>query len=92
MAVTDEHDGVGVEITQLTRTQPGAGEHFDDEAVAGIGGSAGGGHQPGGVTVVEKPGQRFRAGRNVPTDDRVAGRRVGPVPLDDPLEAATQHP
>ena len=62
VAVTDEHDGVGVEVAQLTGTQPGAGEDLDDEAVARVGGGAGGGHQPGGVTVVEELGQWLRGG------------------------------
>ena len=65
VAVTDEHDGVGVEVAELTGAQPGAGEHFDDEPVAGIGGGAGGGHQPGGVAVVEELGQRFGTWRDV---------------------------
>ena len=92
VAVTDEHDGVGVEVAQLAGAQSGAGEDFDDEAVAGVGGGAGGGHQPGGVAVVEELGQRFGAGWDVAADDRVAGRGVGPVPLDDPFEEHAQHP
>jgi hypothetical protein len=64
----------------------GAGEQLDDEPVAGVGAGLGGGHQPGGVAVVEELGQRLGLFRDVPGDDRVAGRRVGPVPLDDPLE------
>ena len=92
VAVTDEHDCVGVEIAQLTRTHPGAGEDFDDEPVAGIAGGTGGGHQSGGVTVVEELRERFGAGWDVATDDRVAGRGLGPVPLDDPFEEHPQHP
>ena len=92
VAVTDEHDGVGVEVAQLAGAQSGAGEDFDDEPVAGVGGGAGGGHQSGGVAVVEELGQRFGAGWDVAADDRVAGRGVGPVPLDDPFEEHAQHP
>ncbi len=62
VAVTDEHDGVGVEVAQLTGAYSGAGEDLDDEAVAWVGGGAGGGHQPGGVTVVEEAGQWLRGG------------------------------
>ena len=64
---------------------------FDDEPVAGIGGGAGGGHEPGGVAVVEELRERLGTGRDVTTDDRVARRRVGPVPLDDPFEEHAQH-
>ncbi len=92
VAVTDEHDGVGVETAQLAGTQSGAGEDLDDESVACVGGGAGGGHQPGGVAVVEKLRQRFGAGWDVTSDDRVAGGGVGPVPLDDPFEEHAQHP
>jgi hypothetical protein len=41
VTVTDEHDGVRAEATE----QAGAGEDLDDEAVVGIGGGPGGGHQ-----------------------------------------------
>ena len=91
VAVTDEHDGVSVEVAQLSGTHSGAGEDLDDEAVAGVGGGAGGGHQPGGVTVVEELGQRLAARWDVATDDRVAGGGVGPVPLDDSFEEHAQH-
>jgi hypothetical protein len=90
--VTDDGDGVGVEAAHLAGAHPGAGEQFDDEAVARIGGGVGGGHQPGGVVVVEEAGQRFGAGRQIAAEDRVAQRSVGPVPLDDPFEEGTQRP
>jgi hypothetical protein len=91
VAVTDEHDGVGIELAQLTCAHPGAGEDLDDEAVAQVSGGAGGNHQLGGVTVVEELGRCFAARWDVAGDDRVAGWRVGPVPLDDPFEAHAQH-
>jgi hypothetical protein len=92
VAVADEHDGVGVEVAQLTGAQPGAGEDFDDEPVAGVGGGAGGGHQSGGVAVVEELGQRLGARWDVAADDRVTRRGVGPVPFDEPFEEHAQHP
>jgi hypothetical protein len=92
VALTDEHDGVGVEVTQLTGAQSGAGEHFDDEAVTRVGGAAGGGHQSSSLAVVEELRQRFRARWDVTADDRVAGRGVVPVPFDDPFEEHAQHP
>ena len=81
MAVADAHDGVGFEVAEFTGAQPGAGEHFDHEPVAGIGGGARGGHEPRGVAVVEKLGERLGTGRDVTTDDRVArsGRRASPT-------------
>ena len=80
------HDRVGLQAGQLAGPHAGAGQQLDDEPVAGVGAGPGGGHQPGRVAVVEELGQRLGLFRDVPGDDRVAGRRVGPVPLDDPLE------
>jgi len=71
---------------ELTGPHAGAGQQLDDQPVAGIGAGPGGGHQPGGVAVVEELRQRLWLFGDVPGDDRVAGRRVGPVPLNDPLE------
>ena len=77
---------------ELAGPHAGAGEQLDDQPVAGVGAGPGGCHQPGGVAVVEELGQRLGAWRDVAADDRVAGRRVGPVPLDDPLEERPQRP
>ena len=82
----DLDDRVGVEVGQLAGPHAGAGQQLDDEPVAGVGAGPGGGHQPGGVAVAGELGQRLGLFGDVPGDDRVAGRRVGPVPLDDPLE------
>ena len=62
VAVADAHDGVGVEVAEFAGAHPGAGEQFDDESVAGVGGGAGGGHEPGGVAVVEELGAAVRGG------------------------------
>ena len=81
VGVTDVDDGVGGEVAQLTGAQPGAGEHLDDEPVARVGGGAGGGHEPGGVAVVEELRERFGAGWDVTVEDRVAAsaRRASPT-------------
>ena len=44
------------------------------------------GHEPGCITIVQELREWLRARRDVATDDPVARRGVGPVPLDDPLE------
>jgi hypothetical protein len=88
----DPDHRIGVEIGQFTGPHPGAGEQFDHEAVAGVGAGPGGGHQPGGVPVIEELRQRLRFLGDVPGDDRVAGRRAGPVPLDDPLGELAHGP
>ncbi len=90
--VADAHDRIGLQAAKLAGAQTGAGKRLDHEAITGIGGGACGGHDLGGVAVVEELGQRLRAGRQVATDDRVARRRVRPVPLDDPLEERPQRP
>jgi len=62
VAVTDEHDGVGVEAAQFTGGSPGAGEDLDHEPVPWIAGGVGGGHQSGGVADVAELRQRLGAG------------------------------
>ena len=57
--VADLDDGIRVEVAQLAGAQPGAGEQLDHEPVAGVGAGPGGGHQPGGVAVVEELRQRL---------------------------------
>jgi hypothetical protein len=88
----DPHHRVGVETGQLAGPHPGAGEQLDHEPVARVGAGPGGGHQPGGVPVVEELRQRLGFLGDVPGDHRVAGRGIGPVPLDDPLEELAHGP
>jgi len=63
-----------------------------DEPVAGDGVGAGRGHERGGLLVGEELGDRFGAVWDVAVQDRVAAGRVGPVPLDEPLEEDPDHP
>ena len=51
-----------------------------------------GGHQLGGVAVIEELGERVGAWWEVTADDRVAAWGVGPFPLDDPFEEHAEHP
>jgi hypothetical protein len=51
VGLADAHDRAGVEVSQFAGPHAGAGEQFHDEAVAGVGGSPGGGHERGGVLV-----------------------------------------
>jgi hypothetical protein len=81
VVVADLGDGVGGEVAELTGAESGAGEHLDDEPGAEVGVAAGGGHEAGGVTVVEELRQRLGTGRDVAVEDRVAVGGVGPVPL-----------
>jgi hypothetical protein len=77
VAGADEDDGVGFEAGELAGPDAGSGEQFDDQAVAGIGTGPGRCHEPGGIAVVEEPGQRVGAGRDIAADDGVAGGASG---------------
>ena len=90
----DLHDRVRVQARQLPGPHAGAGQQFDDEPVTRVGAGPGRGHQPGRVAVIEELRQRLGLLGDVPGDDRIARRRVRPVPLDDSLEelADRAHP
>ena len=90
----DLHDRVRVQVRQLPGPHAGAGQQLDDEPVTRVGAGPGRGHQPGRVAVVEELRQRLGLLGDVPGDDRIARRRVRPVPLDDSLEelADRAHP
>ena len=79
---------------ELPGPHAGAGQQFDDEPVTRVGAGPGRGHQPGRVAVVEELRQRLGLLGDVPGNDRIARRRVRPVPLDDSLEelADRAHP
>ena len=55
----DLDDRVDGEPEQLAAAHPGAGEGVDYEPVERVGQGAGGGHERGGLGVVEEPGQRL---------------------------------
>ena len=65
----DPHHRVGVQVGQLPGPHPGAGQQFDHEPVTRVGAGPGGGHQPGGVAVVEEFRQRLGFLGDVPGDD-----------------------
>jgi hypothetical protein len=88
----DEDDCVGFQAGELAGPHPGPREQLHDQPVAGVSDGPGGGHQPGGVAVVEELRQRLGFLRDVPGDHGVAGRGVGPLPLDDPLEELAEGP
>jgi len=91
VGIADLGHGIGGELTQLTGAQSGAGEYLDHEPVAREPMGARGGHELGGGAVVEELRQRFGSGWNVTVQYRVADRRVGPVPFDEPLEEHPDH-
>jgi hypothetical protein len=85
----DADHGVGVQADQFAAAHAGAGEQLDDQPIARVPAGPGRGHELRGVAVIEELGQRLGSFGQVPAQDRVARRGVGPVPLDDPLE---EHP
>ena len=92
MPGADPHHRVSFQVCQLTGPHAGAGQQFHHQPVARVSAGPRGGHQLGGVTVVEELRQRLWFFGDVPGDDRVARRRAGPVPLDDPLEELPHGP
>jgi hypothetical protein len=90
----DLHDRVSLQAGQFPGPHPGAGQQLDHEPVPGVSAGPGRAHQPGRIAVIEKLRQRLGLLGDVPGDDRVPRRGVGPVPLDDPLEelADRAHP
>ena len=46
----------------------------------------------GGLSVIEAAWQRVISDGDIDRKDRDPRWRVGPVPLDDPVEEAAQHP
>ncbi len=89
MTGSDADHGVGVEADELTAAHSGAGEQFHDQPVARVLAGSGGEHELRGVGVVEELRQRLGPFGQIPVQDRVARRGIGPVPFDDPLE---EHP
>ena len=86
VTVAHRDDRVAGEGTDLTGSQPGAQHQVDQEPVQRIWVRAGGTKQRGGLGVVQELRERVIDDRQVDAEDRGAGRGVGPVPLDDPVE------
>jgi hypothetical protein len=92
VGLTDAHDRAGFQVGQLTSPHAGAGEQLHHQPVAQVRTRAGSGHQLGRIPVIEELRQRLGFLRDITAEDRVAGRGIGPVPLDDPLEERAQGP
>jgi hypothetical protein len=80
--VTDLGHRVGGQVRTTRLPQAGAGQHLDDEPIAGQVMRPGRGHELGRVLVVEELRQRLGPGRDVAVEDRVAAGGVGPVPVE----------
>ena len=84
-------DRIRGEVAEFPDAHPGPGEQLDDEPIErlrdrGLRGEA------GGLRIVQEPWQRVIRDRDINREDRGAGRRVGPVPFDDPIEELRSIP
>ena len=89
--VTNHRDCVGLQIAELPDSHPGPGQQLDREAGVEAVLVAECSYELHVVGVVEEPGQRFVAFGEVTEEDRHPGRRIRPVPFDDPDEKHAQH-
>ncbi len=89
--VADLDDGVGLERAELTNPDPGVGQQFQHQPSQRVGFGRDGPSEPGGGGVIEKLGQWFVGSGQISGEDRSAGRRVRPVPLDDSIEERPQR-
>jgi hypothetical protein len=78
------------ELAELGDAQPGARQHLDHESSLRVE-PDGGGHELGGLVVVEELRQRLVEFGQVGPQDRVPRRGVGMVPLDESLEHDAQY-
>jgi len=86
----DLHDGVDGEVEELAFAQAGAGQELHGQADERVGVGAGGLQQLGERAVVQEPGQRLVAERQVAGEDQHRGGHVAAVPLGEPFEAGAQ--
>ena len=84
------HDRVDGEVQELAFAQAGAGQEFHGQADERVGVGAGGLQQLGERAVVQEPGQRLVAERQVAGEHQHGGGDVAAVPLGEPLEAGAQ--
>ena len=87
----DLHDGVDGEVEELAFAQAGAGQEFHGQADERVGVGAGGLQQLGERAVVQEPGQRLVAQRQVAGEHQDRRRDVAAVPFGQPLEAGAQR-
>ena len=83
----DLHDRVDGQIEELALAQPGPGEELDRQPGERVGVLAGGAQQLRGGGVVDEPGERLIAARDVTGEHQHAGRGVLAVPLAQSIEA-----
>jgi hypothetical protein len=84
-------DRVTLERAEFTGAHPGPRQQLDYEPIE-RGSDRGCGGEAGGLDVVEEPWQRVVRNGDINGEDRDPHRCVVPVPLDDPIEEAAQHP
>ena len=87
----DLHDGVDGKVQELAFAQAGAGQELHGQADERVGVGAGGLQQLGERAVVQEPGQRLVAQRQVAGEDQHRGGDIAAVPLGEPLEAGAQR-
>jgi integrase len=86
----DLHDGVDGKVEELAFAQAGAGQELHGQADERVGVGAGSLQQLGERAVVQEPGQRLVAQRQVAGEDQHRGGDIIAVPLGEPLEAGAQ--
>ena len=86
----DLHDRIDGEVQEFAFAQAGAGQELHGQADERVGVGAGGLQQLGERAVVQEPGQRLVAERQVAGEDQHGGGDVAAVPLGEPLEAGAQ--
>ena len=87
----DLHDRVDGQVEELALAKPGAGEELDREPGERVGMLAGGAQQLGGRGVIDEPGQRLIAARDITGEHQHARGSVLAIPLAQSIEAHAQR-
>jgi hypothetical protein len=82
---------VGSEAAELTDAHPSPRQQLDDQPIERRR-DCGLGREAGGLRVVQEPRQRIVRDGDINREDRSSGRRVEPVPFDNPIEETAEHP
>ena len=90
--VTEAIHGVVAQPAEFTDPHPGAGQQLDDQAAPLVRLHRQRGHELGRRRIVEELRQWLIGLGDVTGENRHPARRVGIVPVDDPLEERAQHP